>query len=422
MRIIHRLGCLVALAGPGGAAAQGQLDTLPLPLETARKLAVEHSAARRARVASLDADRARGRQAAALPNPLLSIRTERTGTDQAEANQLIAEIAQPLDVMGVARHRGKAATARAVGSLSAITTVESDLLLEVTAAYLRAVATDRRLALADRTLAAFDRATRISAERLQAGDLSGLAHRRLLLEAARYTAMRAAAALAQRSERLRLGSLIADPDQPLSPNRLVLVDSLPAPALPAEPAEALIATALIERSELRELEAKVRAAGGDVEVERRARIPMVAVTAGLKTERIGSSRHAGFVAGVSVPMPLFDRRASAVAAAEADHRVAAASLEHERRAVAREVATAYESLRATVAQRQALEPRLGADARAAVDAAELAFAEGEIGVTEWLDTIRAYHEAEAMLLTLTTEAALDGARLERAVGRIGRTP
>jgi cobalt-zinc-cadmium efflux system outer membrane protein len=422
MRIIHRLGCLVALAGPGGAAAQGQPETLALTLVTARRLAVEHSAGRRARVAHLDADRARGRQVAALPNPLLSIRTERTGTDPAEANQLIAEIAQPLDVMGVARHRGKAATARAEGSLAAITTVESDLLLEVTVAYWRAVAADRRLALADRTLAAFDRATRISAVRLQAGDLSGLAHRRLQLEAARYAAMRAAAALAQRSERLRLASLIADPGQFRSPISLMLVDSLAAPALPAETAEALIATALIERSELRELEAKVRAAGGDAEVERRARIPMVAVTAGLKTERIGSSRHAGFVAGVSVPMPLFDRRASAVAAAEADHRVAAASLEHERRAVAREVATAEESLRATVAQRQVLEPRLGADARAAVDAAELAFAEGEIGVTEWLDTIRAYHEAEAMLLTLTTEAALDGARLERAVGRIGRTP
>ena len=422
MRILNSLGCLLALTSPGWVTAQPSVGPTPLTLVTARRLAMERSGERAARAARLAGDQARARQAGALSNPQFAVRTERTGADDAAANQLIAEVSQQFDLAGVAGQRRAAATARAIGSAASLTAARADVELEVTIAYLRAVLADHRLALANRTLAAFDRAAAISTERRNAGDISGLAHRRLGLEAARVAALRAGLTLGRRTERLRLAALVSESGRPLRPDDWFLVDSVIPSAPVGDSLESLIALALRDRAELRQLESVIGATAAEVTAERRASLPTPAITAGLKSERVATGRQSGFVAGLSFALPLFDRRAGAVAAATADRDEAVARLDQERRIVAREVTATWESLQAIESQRQALLPRLGADAQAALGAAEVAFTEGEIGVVEWLDTIRAYSDAETMLLVLTTEAALERSRLDWAVGRFGRTP
>ena len=52
----------------------------------------------------------------------------------------------------------------------------------------------------------------------------------------------------------------------------------------------------------------------------------------------------------------------------------------------------------------------------ALSAAQVAYAEGEISLVEWLDAVRAYHEAEATFASLRAESLIRRAALERVVG------
>jgi outer membrane protein TolC len=59
---------------------------------------------------------------------------------------------------------------------------------------------------------------------------------------------------------------------------------------------------------------------------------------------------------------------------------------------------------------------LGDEAMRARRAAEAAYGEGEISLLEWLDSARAYQEAEAAHATLWAEYIARRAALERATG------
>ena len=87
-----------------------------------------------------------------------------------------------------------------------------------------------------------------------------------------------------------------------------------------------------------------------------------------------------------------------------------------RRRVAREVAEAYDAWRTAEEQRAALAPQLGAESRAALRAVQVAYAEGEVTLVEWLDAVRAYQEAESTFANLQAEVLIRRAALERAVG------
>lgn len=416
---VRGLCCLTLLAVPLGAVAQ---EPMPLTLDAARRLAVEQSAILAARTARSMGDRSRAQQLGAWPNPVVSVRIERTGSGAQAIDQWTAEVGQPVDLAGVAASRGAAARLRAEGSAAAIVGAEAGVLMEVSTAYARAILADRRVRLADLTVAAFDRAARIGRERRDAGDLSGLALRRLDLEAGRVLAQRAVAHLARRTERGRLAELISGSARSIEPEQIILVDTLPDGPGPLGALDSLISVALRERPDVIEQNALVGAATTEARAELRLRLPVPVLTAGLKSEQLGSARQSGFVAGVALPLPVFDRRRAAVAAGLADREETTAVLEQVRRRVRREVTLAWESLHAVESQRAALAPRLGEDARIALSAAEVAFNEGEIGVTEWLDTIRAYYEAEATLLSLIAETTIERTRLEMAVGQLGRLP
>ena len=117
-----------------------------------------------------------------------------------------------------------------------------------------------------------------------------------------------------------------------------------------------------------------------------------------------------------MPLPLFDRRAYAVAAANATARQASAEVDVIERRVAREIVDAAGALRAADAERALLLPHVGTEARLALRAVRAAFAEGEITLAEWLDAVRAWQETEVALLTLDTDIALARATLARALG------
>lgn len=399
---------------PGLAAER--TSTAPLTLRQARAIARRVSPELLAASEAVAAATARERQAGAFSNPTLAYQREETSGYGQTNSQHIASVDQPIELTGVRSARRAAARLRREAAETRLATAEAQLDFDVTRAYALTVAADRRAMLAEQAASGFVRAGTVSETRLAEGDVSGYAHRRLRLEAARYAGLRAEALLARRTARLTLASLLAIAPASAGELDLVLDDSLV--TMPVSlTSDSLRAIAARHHPELRMATHEARAAAADARLTTRERLPVPTLWAGLKNERVaGAGDFHGFVAGVSLPLPLWDRRGGAIDAASAEARRLVAEAEIVRRRIAREVDEAVEGLRAVDEQLALLGPQLGAQAATALRAAQLAYGEGEISLVEWLDALRAYQEAESTFASLRAESLIRWAALERAVG------
>ncbi|MBI4886953.1 MAG: TolC family protein [Acidobacteria bacterium] len=405
---------LISLA-PSLRAQEREPLSLAAAHEAARRVHPGLTAAKEAVVAA----EARERQAGAFPNPTVAYSREKTSGDGQANGQNIASIGQPIE-FGLRGVRRDVARARREAAEAQLARAESDLRHDVTVAYARVVAADRRARIAARAGAAFTEALRVSEQRLAAGDVAGYAHRRLRLEVAHAATVRAEAVLAAQTARVALSSLVTAADAPTNAAALTLSDTLVARS-PAPDADSLVALAVRTRAELRALVLDARAAGAEARLAARERTPVPVLSAGFKNERVkqpGTSNLTlgGFIAGISLPLPVFDRRSGAVDAANAETRRQLALVAEYRRRVTREVLESHHAYRVALEQVALLEPVVGPDAHAALAAADVAYAEGEITLVEWLDVMRSYREAEATLASLQSETLIRRAALERAVG------
>jgi cobalt-zinc-cadmium efflux system outer membrane protein len=393
-----------------------------LTLAAARQAAQRTSPAVRAAQEGVLAAAARERQAGAFPNPILAYSREQTSRAGQTNAQDIAQVEQPLELGGQRSARREAARLRHASAAARLDAARLQVDADVTRAFVLAVAAERRARLANQATASFVEAQRVSDQRLAAGDVAGYAARRLRLEAARFAAVRAAALLERQSTRTALASLMG--------TSLRATDSLDATLDAAAlvsvavdaPLDSLIARAERERPERKAATLDAAALEADARLAARERIPTPVIAAGYKGERVADpavgslTGFQGFIAGVSVPLPLFDRRRGAVSAAEAEGRRARTEGDAVRRRIAREVTDAADAFQSAELQVALLAPHLGEDAQITVRAVQASYAEGEITLVEWLDAMRAYQEAESTYVTLQADVALRRAALARALG------
>ncbi len=399
-----------------GYPAQGQS---PSRLSLSDATGMAHSVSPEIRAATEVVAAARGRelQARAISNPSFAYSTERTSGNGASNSQQIFALEQRLEVGGQRGARARAAGLRRTAVEARLESARALLDYEVARTYALAVSADRRASLARQAAASFSNAGRVSERRLAAGDVSVYADRRLRLEAARYSALEAEANLSRRSARLALSALIS-----ASADSFVIADAILTDSIPSSVARpdvvALRAAALRSRSDYIAVSADMEALQAEATLASRERAPTPMLSAGVKTETAGQDgdRMSGFAGGISLPLPLFDRRKGAIQAAAAEVRRAVAEREVLRRRIVREVDEAADALLAAEQQRAALAPQLGSQSAAALRSAQVAYAEGEITLLEWLDAVRAYHEAESSYAALLAETAIRRATLERAVG------
>ena len=389
------------------------LDTLSLV--RAQALAREASAELRAARASVAVAEARLRQGAAFANPTLSVRHEQSGANGLSNSQLIAAIDQPIEIAGTRGARQRVLALRLGAAEATRADAERGLDFEVAEAFAAWVAAERSLALSQEAAEAFAEAAEASDARFAAGDISGYAHRRLRLESARYAGFAAERALAQRSARRSLARLLGVSD-----------DALPRGAAGAREAESaetrasddsLRRIATRERPDLRAARLAADAARAETVLARRERFPFVSLSAGVKNEQVGGvGALRGLVAGVALPLPLWDRNSAAIDASLAVTTERTAEAEALERRIATEVGDAADAHRTIQVQLDLLRPRLGGESTQALRAARVAYAEGEITLLEWLDAVRAYHDAELTFASLEAQATIRRAALERAIG------
>lgn len=396
-----------------GASA---LNAQVLTLDEARARALQTSPDLLAARAAVDAATARARQAGAFPNPMVTYAREQTSGNGLTNWQNIALFEQRLDFGGQRGARREAAVLRRDAAVARLAGRETDLMYEVTRAYATAAAADQRAGGARETADAFTRAQRVTAGRLASGDVSGYASRRIGLEAARYTTLSAEAELTRRDARLALAALLG-----IGADSVMTLDlrlDPPSAGASTPPLDSLRAMALRSHPEIRALLDESGANLAEARAARREAFPGPLAGLGFKNEQAAGSSRAtrGFVLQLSLPLPLWDGRRAASAAYQAEAGERTASADRVRRELTRQVESAWAAMRAVQVQIEAIRPHLGAASRAALRAAEAAYAEGEISLVEWLDAVRAYQEAESGFATLQADFLIQRAALERAVG------
>jgi outer membrane protein, heavy metal efflux system len=395
------------LAGLPGAAG-GQEPPRRVTLDEALALFARNNL--ELRVARADAAEAAAlaRQAAAFPNPELSASHEPlTGAGQRYSESYLT-LSQRLQWPVTRTARRTAADRNAAAAAARLTADSARLTHAVKQAWLESALNERNAALLQHVTVVFRQAERSAAERLREGDISVYDSRRIAVERVRYEDALASAELDASSARRMLALLVVPDSDELELAAAEMPGAVP-PAL--DPAR-MMAEAGARRSEIAAAAAELDAARAELRAVRSARIPEVTATAGYKQQSDGLT---GAFLGVSVPMPLWDRRGGAIEAANARVGAAEARLAEVQRRVRNDVARALLTHESYAARLVMLDEHQ-AEAADLLSIAHIAYDANEMDLIALLDAADAVREAQMLELRLRSEFWTSYFDLERAVG------
>lgn len=390
--VIVRAFASLLLIAPASPAPSGE----PVTESEAVRLFLEESPyARRIPVVARSASSAR-RELGLPSNPEVAYQIE----DAAGVRDTFVTVGQELPISGrrgrireIAEAAGSAARLAAARDLEA-----AEAALRV--AFHEVLYREEALARLREGTSRLERIVDVLALREREGEGSGYDRLRAEQERAELRVAVTDAEGALSFARSRFGAFFP-PERRMASARLVGGFDPDGPIPEPEPA---IERALSQRGDLRALREDARGFDLDREAALRRRFPEPVLTAGWKRTEAAGLDDGGFVAALTVPVPLFDRGQIAAARAEAEREQVALEAEILARTIRAEVEGALARERAA---REAVE-RLGVDAGARAAElrriAELAYEEGEAGILELLDAYRTSLAAELRALTVRYDA------------------
>ncbi|TWI66422.1 cobalt-zinc-cadmium efflux system outer membrane protein [Pseudoduganella lurida] len=380
-------------------AAPLRSEAVDLP--GALALAARHSPALAA--ARLDTESYDGalQQAAARPNPTLSFDAQRGRLDERETTWLLT---QPLQAP--AKRDGRIAVARAEQSAAAATQGlrDAEVHAQAVAAFRALLLAQERVRLADDGVMLATRARDAVARKVAAGKLSPVEE------------LRAGVAVAQaRLERSQLGNTLAQAQVQLAAlcGEAVTADGN-ADVLPEPPAGATLDLLVMTSPAVHLAQRERDQRDAQVQLARAERLPDVAVTLGSK--RFGETGHRATIAGLSVPLPLFDRNQGATLQATRRAQQASLAMEAAQLEVRIAAGQAAADLASASAAAATLRHEVMPAAQEAYEAAGKGFEYGKFGVTDVLDAQRTLLRARADYLDALASGHRAAAELERQLG------
>jgi len=230
------------------------------------------------------------------------------------------------------------------------------------------------------------------------------------LDATRIATARAEAALSV--ARSRFGSFF---DPVLMMEAVALDGDLETTAADPDPDNA-VEQALSQRADLKALVAEAERQDLERRAARRRRFPEPTLMAGWKRTQVLDLEDTGFIAALSVPLPIFDHGQRTTERATADRQRIELESEILRREIRAEVqaALARERVARQAAQRYGKDVELRTDELRAI--AQLAYDEGETGILELLDAHRSSLTMELLALAARYEAKSAEIDRDRAIG------
>lgn len=384
--------------------------------QTPRRITLEEALAlfaqnnlelRLARMKAAEAD-GLARQSGAFANPTLKGTHEPLSSGDIRSSESYVILDQPLEWPGTRAARREAGARLAASARAELAADSLRLAFEIKRAYTTAARAEQDERVLDRVLQVFRDGEESADERYEQGDISLYDARRIRVERTRYEALRAEAELDAAEARRALALLVLPGEDEL---QLAPADSLSGqpPAIETEPAID-IAT---RRREVAAREAAVEAARAAATLARRERIPDVTLSGGYKRQSDGLT---GAFLGVSLPLPLWDRRGGAIDAASARVIAAEARLVLTRRLVENDVAGALARHRSLLRRADLLRDAGAADATDLLDIAQVAYDEGEMELIGLLDAAEALRESRLIETRLRADLWESYYDLERAIG------
>jgi cobalt-zinc-cadmium efflux system outer membrane protein len=252
----------------------------------------------------------------------------------------------------------------------------------------------------------------IVAKRESEGEGSGYDLLRAEQELAELGIETAGAEVALSAARSRFGSFF-DPAQQMASARLEgTLDLAEAPPETGDEVD----RALSQRDDLKALRAEARRLGLERQAARRQRLPEPTLSAGWKRVEGLDLEDTGFIAALTVPLPIFDRGQIESAQAAADLERSGLEAEILARRIRAEVEAALareHTAREAARLHGAHVEQRAADLR---KIAELAYDEGEAGILELLDAYRTALSTELRALGVRYEAKRAEIERERVLG------
>ncbi|MEN8374371.1 MAG: TolC family protein [Gemmatimonadota bacterium] len=395
---------LLALAAPA-ESQQPRRVTLAEALDLFARNSLELSLGRAQAAEAM----ALARQAAAFPNPAVATTHEPLSDGTEDYSETYVMLSQRLEWPGARAARRAAASGTADAAVARFVADSSRLAFEVKRAFTEAARAERVERVLERVTSVFREGARSAEVRYAEGDISLYDSRRIRVERAKYETLLAEATLEASAARRRLALLVAPVAEALELSPADSLDGLP----PAIAAEHVLEDALARRSDIAAADAALESARAGATAVRRERIPDVTATVGYKTQSDGFG---GAFLGLSLPLPLWDRRGGAVAAADARLQAAQSRRSLVRRQVEndmRRALEAYRSLRRRVELLAESRPDEGADLLAI---ARAAYAEGELELIALFDAAEALLEAQTAEVSLRADLWTAYYDIERAAG------
>ncbi|HEU5058463.1 MAG TPA: TolC family protein [Kofleriaceae bacterium] len=411
-RSLVRAHLLLAVVGlPGAARAQpaGAVPEVDQPTFLARFTRSD---------ARLEAVRARARaadgdllEAGALANPEVSYQREEVFAGGQGAADQLGLLSWRLEIPG-ARGR-RIAAARAARDAARLEAGDDARGLQLAALAVLHDAAHARLRLELLAAVRVELAALVEIVRARSrkGDVSGADLDRALLELGAHDDLVSEAALDLEQARAELARLAGARGGALDAARSVLDP----PAPPGRVAD-LVAAARRLRADLRAERARSRAAGRRASAAGRRALPELSLTGGIKTSDLGDRTATGYVAGVGLSIPIFDRGQGARVRAEAEQRAHAAWARAIESALVSEVRAAHRALVAAIERARVHAEERVPRALALRKSAEAAYREGERPLFELLDAHRMARDVRLRALELRRAARRAELTLVRATG------
>ncbi|MEQ6341867.1 MAG: TolC family protein [Gammaproteobacteria bacterium] len=401
------IGATLILAALAASANLSAAEPPSLTLQTIMQLAEQNNPGLQASRDQLDIARGVRRTAQAYPNPDVEIGMgpSRTRQSQGQSGQnKIIGLSQPIEYPSVRETRIRGAEAGITATEAGFQSARINFLAQIKNSFYDILRRQDELQVAQENF-----------------NLLGQVRDRVKLrvnigESPRYELVKAEAELLGAAKNLESAALRVDQAKdslrnligPVLPEDFEVTGSLqagqPVPSLDTLRQELMVRSPDVAQSRAREEQARAR-----LELERRLRMPQITVKGiveddpDLRNWRIG----------VSLPLPLWNRREGQIAEAAASLRQTQSLLGQQRLTLLREMEATYSNYLIANQQVAAFEGGLLKEAESAVKVAEAAYRFGERGILDYLDALRVFRAVRQDFLAARYELQTALIQIER---------
>ncbi|MHC4858536.1 MAG: TolC family protein, partial [Planctomycetota bacterium] len=356
---------------------------------------------------------ARTLKAGLLPNPELELELEEFGGEDElkgfRGSELTLGLSQEILLGGKVGKRTE--VARLLGSLTGweYEAARLGVLTETTKAFVAVLAAQERVAVLEESVRLAEEMVRSVSAQVAAGKVARLEESRagVALSLQKLARDRARRELQARRRELSSSWGGAAPQFEKAEGDLYSTRDVPSP----ERLEAL----LEQNPDVARWSVEIELHRAKTDLSRAGRYPDLTVAGGVM--RFEESDSHAFVAGISLPLPVFDRSQGDIREARAEARSAR---ERQRAAAARvqmELNTAYQDLAVAAGEAKTLETEVLPVAQTAFVASEEGFRQGKFGYLEVLDAQRTLFETKEQLVAALAAYHFAVADVERLIGQ-----